>query len=313
MSVILAGGTGFIGRTVAKVLNRNGYEVICITRDTGHGIVPHQSPHYDSVITWSRLVASGLPADCKAVINLCGENIMKLNRRWTPLYKEAVMSSRVDSTKKLRDLILDARVKPKAFITASGVGFYPPSATAAYDEYSAGGRHDFLAHVTVKWEEASRLPASAGCRTVNLRTGAVLGRHGGVIKNLYWPFFFGLGGPVGRGNQPFPWIHIEDIAHLYLYAMENDKCTGVYNAVSPHIITNADFTRAFASALHRPACLPTPPFVLNALLGEERAKILTHGQIVHPKRLLDAGYKFIYPDINEACCDVVAPPDADDL
>lgn len=131
--------------------------------------------------------------------------------------------------------------------------------------------------------------------------GVVLGRHGGMIKQLYWPFFFGLGGPVSAGQQFLPWIHIHDIARLFLFAIENESVEGVLNGVAPDIITNKQFAQAFGRSLWKPAFFPLPAFVCEILLGAERAKMLTQGQKVIPKRTMEFGFHYDYPDISSAC------------
>ena len=131
--------------------------------------------------------------------------------------------------------------------------------------------------------------------------GVVLGRRGGMIEQLYWPFFFGLGGPVASGQQYLPWIHLHDIVRLFLFAIENKPVEGVLNGVAPNIITSSQFAKAFGRSLWRPAFLPLPEFAANILLGNERAKMLTCGQKVIPKRTLELGFSYNYPTISEAC------------
>lgn len=134
-----------------------------------------------------------------------------------------------------------------------------------------------------------------------LLSGVVLGREGGMIQQLYVPFFMGFGGPVGSGEQAMPWIHIHDIIGIFMHAIETENVTGVINGVAPQIITNRDFATAFGRAMWRPSFVPLPSFVVNMMFGEERAKIMTEGQKVVPKKALDTGYTFKFPDINAAC------------
>jgi len=143
-----------------------------------------------------------------------------------------------------------------------------------------------------------------------VRSGIVIGRQGGVIEQMFWPFYFGVGGPVASGQQYFPWIHIHDLISLILYSMENEKVSGVLNGVAPQVITNKEFAKSFGKALWRPAFIPMPSFALNAAFSEERAKIMTEGQKVVPKRTLELGYQFKYSDIDSAvktCTDVAVP------
>ena len=133
--------------------------------------------------------------------------------------------------------------------------------------------------------------------------GAALGREGGTIKSMILPFWLGLGGPINSGKQWFPWIHADDVAGIINHALEHDNVTGVLNAVAPQQCTNAEFTRAFGQALWRPAFLPMPGFVINLMLGSDRASVVNEGAKIVPKRTLEYGYKFLYPDINSACKD----------
>lgn len=131
--------------------------------------------------------------------------------------------------------------------------------------------------------------------------GVVLGRESGMIQQIYLPFFLGLGGRIGSGQQWFPWIHVQDIAGIFAYAIMNDHVTGILNGVAPQTATNLDFTKTFAGELWRPAVFPVPGFVFNWVYGEERAKVILEGQKVIPKRTLELGYKFVYPDLKSAC------------
>lgn len=140
-------------------------------------------------------------------------------------------------------------------------------------------------------------------------SGVVLGRDGGAIQNMYIPFFLGVGGRIGSGKQWLPWIHVGDAAGIYAHAIENDHVSGILNGTSPNPVTNSEFTAAFAKAMWRPAFFPLPEFVVNAVYGPERGKVLLQGQKVMPKRTLESGYKFIFPEIDAACkeCSVFIP------
>lgn len=259
---------------------------------------------------FTELAESGLPVNTVAVVSLAGQNVLNPTRRWTPGFKQNVWASRVNTTRSLADAIIKAPFKPKVFISISGVGIYEPSQTTEYNEGSHGESFDFLSKLCQEWESAAKLPAHLGVRQVIVRSGVILGRNGGMIKQLFLPFYLGLGGPVGRGDQYMPWIHIHDVANLLLFAIENDSVHGVLNGVAPQIVTNRQFARAFGQALWRPALIPIPEFVLNVAFSEERAKIMTEGQKVIPKRTLEYGFHYKYPDINSACKEVakLIPP-----
>ncbi|XP_075524594.1 epimerase family protein SDR39U1 isoform X5 [Dermacentor variabilis] len=184
-------------------------------------------------------------------------------------------------------------------------GYYKPDPVKEYTEESPGGDHDFLAKLCTKWEAAAKLPPEVKCRTVTVRSGVVLGSNGGMVQQLYWPFFLGLGGPVASGTQFMPWVHISDIVGILIHAMSKEGLTGVLNGVAPQIVTNAEFTKEFARAMWRPALFPLPKFVLDLAFSPERATMMTEGQKVIPKRTLESGYKYKFPDVQSACQDVL--------
>ncbi|XP_060535236.1 epimerase family protein SDR39U1 [Cylas formicarius] len=295
-NVLVGGGTGFVGNHLCKVLRNKGYGVNVVSRMPG--------PHH---VSWNEINSTGLPSGTSAVVNLAGQNVMDFRRRWTPGFKQNVFSSRVNTTSALARAIENASVKPKVFVTMSGISGYRPDDDVEYSEDSPIEQFDFFSKLCLNWENAAALdPVSASkCRTVTVRSGVVLGKHGGMIKQLYLPFFLGLGGPVGDGSQYMPWIHIHDLAGLITFALESEHVRGVLNAVAPQVTTNGDFTRAFARALKRPAVIPVPAFVFNLVLGAERAKMVTAGPKVLPKRARALGYEFSYPTVEAACEAVV--------
>ncbi|XP_063236057.1 epimerase family protein SDR39U1 [Bacillus rossius redtenbacheri] len=294
-TVLIGGGSGFIGSALTNLLRAKGYDVIVVSRMPG----PQR-------ISWNDLAESRLPQNVTAVVNLAGQNVLDPTRRWTPGFQQNVWASRVNTTASLAQAIVKAASKPKVFITISGVGIYKPSSSEEYDEDSDLTAFDFLSRLCHKWEEGGQLPAGTGVRQVTVRSGVVLGKYGGMIRQLYVPFYMGLGGPIASGKQFLPWIHIDDMANLLAFAIENDKVQGVLNGVAPQVVTNKEFTDAFAKALWRPAFIPLPEFAVKLAFGEERAKMMTEGQKVIPKRTLEYGFKYEYPDINSALSAVVA-------
>ena len=159
----------------------------------------------------------------------------------------------------------------------------------------------YFTKLVADWEKAATLKPGHPTRNVFVRAGVVLGRSGGLIQQIFPPFFFGGGGRMGSGTQTMPWIHVKDVAGLIVHAVENDSVAGVLNGVAPEVITNQQFVDAFAAALGRPAFFPLPEFVFNLMFGEERAAIVLQGQKVIPKRTLETGYTFRYPTIAAAC------------
>ncbi|UYV67418.1 SDR39U1 [Cordylochernes scorpioides] len=227
---------------------------------------------------------------------MCGCN------RWTPGFKQNVVASRVHTTQALAQLIQKSKhPRPKVFASISGVGFYPPSEDKEYTEQSEGGHGDFLAELCRDWEAAGDLKSVEDVRRVVIRSGVVLGKGGGLINQMYWPFFFGLGGPVGPGHQYLPWIHLEDLTSLFAFAISQPQVAGVLNGVAPEVVTSRQFAKTLGKAMCRPALLPMPARVMDLLLHPERASMVTKGQKVLPSRTLELGFKFQYPELLEAC------------
>lgn len=192
-------------------------------------------------ISWHDLQSNGLPKNTKAVINLAGQNIMDFKQRWTAGFRQNVYNSRINTTKALAKAIAQAKEKPSVFVSMSGVGVYKPDGDVEYTEESKVESFDFFSKLCLEWEKASRL-APDDCRIVNIRSGVVLGREGGMIGHLYLPFFLGLGGPVGDGHQYLPWIHINDLTKLIIFAVQTPTVSGILNGVAPKPATNKQFT-----------------------------------------------------------------------
>jgi len=254
-------------------------------------------------LTWKDLEADGLPSGTVGVVNTAGQNVLDPLRRWSDKLQKELYESRVMTNKVLAKAIEQARVPPLAFVSMSGVAFYPPSTegSSPHTEESPGGDHDFMARLARDWEKAAVLPTSVETRCVQLRSGVVLGRTGGMVQQTILPFFFGLGGRMGSGQQAMPWIHVKDLADLTVHCLESPNCSGVYNAVAPEVVTNNQFVKAFAGALNRPAIFPAPEFVFNLIFGKERASIVTQSQVVQPVRTLQSGFEYQFPTIGEAC------------
>lgn len=193
-------------------------------------------------ISWHDIQNVGIPEETKAVVNLAGQNVLDLKQRWNAGFKQNVWNSRVNTTAALAKAILKTPKKPEVFVTMSGVGIYRPCGDKEYTEETRNEEYDFLSKLCHEWEAAAKMPSDSDVRQVTIRSGVVLGRHGGMIKQLYLPFYLGLGGPILPGNQYLPWIHISDLTRLILFAIENDKIKGVLNGVAPQTITNKIFS-----------------------------------------------------------------------
>jgi uncharacterized protein (TIGR01777 family) len=280
MRVTVLGASGFIGRRLVAALRARGDVVVELSL---------RDPE----------AAAAASAGSDAVVNLAGAPI---SVRWTPAIKEALKSSRVDLPRRYLAALAGVAERPKAYVSASAVGYYGTSRSATFVETSPPG-DDFLAGVCVAWEAEADTAATLGMRVAKLRTGLVLGSDGGALAMLFPVFRLGLGGPVGDGGQWYSWIHADDAVGIILHAI--DGVEGVLNAVAPKPVTNRDFSRALGRVVHRPAFLPTPAFATGLMLGEG-AIIVNEGQRVLPQRTLATGYVFRHPDLAEALSSLLA-------
>jgi uncharacterized protein (TIGR01777 family) len=242
------------------------------------------------------------------VFNLAGESVAA--GRWTKKRKARIHDSRVHGTRNLVDAItrLPSANRPKAFVSASAVGYYGSRGEETLTEDSDPG-DDFLAQVCTSWECEARRAADQGVRACMMRIGIVLGPNGGALAKMLTPFKLGLGGRLGSGRQWMPWIHVEDLAGLFLHAAQLDAIQGPVNAVAPGIVRNREFTKALARELHRPAFLPAPYFGLRLMFGEF-AKVLFASQKVEPRVALHSGFEFRFPQLPEALHAALLPSEA---
>jgi uncharacterized protein len=312
MRVVLAGGSGFLGRALASTLASGGHDVAILTRQaTASSSVRPIGPI--RFIPW-RPDADGAPGQigqdvvqalsgADAIVNLAGAGIA--DRRWTAARKHELRRSRLDATRHLIAAVRLATPRPKVFVQGSAIGYYGATGDAPLDEASPAGS-DLLGTLGVDWEAEGRAAEALGCRVVCLRTGIVLARHGGALKKMWLPFQLGLGGPIASGRQYMSWIHLDDWVAMVIWAIETAAVTGALNATAPSPVTNAEFSRAFGAALHRPAVLPLPGFALRLVIGEMADAALINGQRVLPARAVAMGFRFRYSDINAALKAAVA-------
>ncbi|XP_063074544.1 epimerase family protein SDR39U1 [Engraulis encrasicolus] len=300
MRVLIGGGTGFVGRELTKLLRQKGHEVTVISRQAGPG-----------KITWADVESGGLPP-CDGAVNLAGENIMNPLRWWNDSYKSDLFSSRVGTTKTLAQAIASSPSPPHTWVLVSGVACYRPSQATQYTEETEWTPFDLLSRLVKEWEGAAKLPdeIAKNTRQVVVRPGAVLGRDGGAMAQMLTPFWFGVGGPLGSGRQPFPWIHVSDLAGIIAHALDPSTQLPadqpvVLNGVAPAQVTNYEFTKELGRIMRRPTIIPVPGFALDVMLGTERAVILTQGQKVVPKRTLETGFSYQFSDISSALRQIV--------
>jgi len=295
MNIVIAGGTGFLGRPLTESFVRDGHDVIVLTRGSasvaaGARAVPW-TPNGESG-AWAAAVDG---AD--VVVNLAGESIA--GRRWTAAHKQRILDSRVDATRSLAAAIRGAAVPPSVFVSGSAVGYYGPLGGEPVTEEHAAGS-DFLADVCRRWEEEAARAASARTRVICIRTGIVLERDGGALPQMLPPFRFGAGGPVGSGRQYWPWIHRDDWTALVRWTIATPGITGAINATAPRPVTNKAFAQALGRAMHRPAFMPAPAFALRLLLGEMADALLLSGQNAVPAKAERSGFGFSYNTVDTA-------------
>lgn len=288
MKVVIAGGSGFIGRPLVRALLARAADVAVLSRDPatvrdGRGV------------GWAVVGEAVREAD--AIVNLAGENVG--GGRWTAARRRRILQSRLEATGKLVDALRAAPERPRTFVSASAVGFYGLHGDETLDESAASGG-GFLAEVTRQWEAAAR-EGEAFARLAILRFGVVLAaENGGALAKMMLPFRFGAGGPVGNGRQWMSWIDRDDVVRMILWALDNEAVRGVYNATSPEPVRNRDFARALGRAMHRPAILPAPAFALRLLFGDMANEVLLGGQRVLPARAAREGFVFEYPNLDRA-------------
>lgn len=299
MSVLVTGGTGWIGRHLLKhldsprIVSRNASRA---SKQTG--------------LATSQIVECDLGAKTidrkqmgkhRAVVNLMGDSIA--DGRWTAVKKKRIRDSRITATRNLVQSLMDADSLPDVVVSASATGYYGECGDEVVTESRSPG-HDFLSEVCADWEEAVQPLAVAGVRVCRLRIGLVIGQGGGAMQKTLPPFRLGLGGRLGSGQHWMPWVHLDDLVGMIHFLLDNRECHGAFNGSSPNPVRNSDFTRALGEALKRPAILPVPSIALRVLFGEF-AKYLCVSQRVVPQALESAGFQFRFPDIGPALQQVI--------
>jgi uncharacterized protein len=291
MRVVITGGSGLIGGALARELGGAGHDVVVLSRSPkAEGGAPGvRAVQWDgrTPVGWSSL----LDGDT-AIVHLAGESIA--SGRWTADKKRRIRESRVVSGQAVLQAIREAAAKPKILLQGSAVGYYGPRGDEVIREDAAPGS-DYLADVCKEWEASTAAAEALGVRRALLRTGVVLAREGGALPKMSLPFKMMAGGPLGDGRQWFPWIHLEDEVGAIRFLLEREDARGPFNLTAPNPLTNRDFTKVLARALHRPGIMPAPSFALRLALGE-MADMLLNGQRVVPSRLLELGYTFRHPE-----------------
>lgn len=302
MKIVIAGGSGFIGRALCETLQLDGHQIIMLSRrpEAVRGRM-----HPGILVTMWNGQTRGDWEDAlhgaDAVVNLAGEPIA--DARWTDRRKHILRESRIKTTCRLVEALANLPNRPHIFINASAVGYYGPRGSVPLDESASPGS-DFLAQLCIEWEQTARQAESLSMRVVRLRIGMVLGPDGGALPRMLLPFRLFLGGPIGSGDQWVSWIHRHDLIGLIRWALTHPTVQGPVNGVAPEPVTMREFSRTVGTVLHRPSWLPVPAFILRAGLGELATLLLT-GQHVQPTVALRGGYSFTYPTLESALREIL--------
>jgi uncharacterized protein len=297
MKIMLAGGTGFLGRPLAAALAAEGHEVVILTR----GGAARSAAGGPRFLSWTPDGTAGDWAreldGADAVVNLAGEPIAA--RRWSADQKQRILDSRVKATRSLAAAIGRSTRPPAVLVSGSAVGYYGPLGDQVATEETPAGS-DFLARVCIEWEAEAQRAASNRTRIVCLRTGLVLEKDGGALPKMLPPFKLFAGGPVGSGRQYWPWIHRADWIGLVRFALATDACAGAVNATAPNPVPNAVFARSLGRVLGRPAVMPAPAFALRLMLGDMADALLLSGQRAVPASAQRHGFTFRFPLLDDA-------------
>jgi uncharacterized protein len=300
LRILITGATGFIGQPLCRHLADGGHEVATVSRDpiaASARLGPGITAHGGIAAAWA--ACTGIPYD--AVINLAGAPIAE--GRWTPERKRILYTSRINLTRELVEMIRRTPAKPAVLISASASGYYGDAGDRELDESAPAGG-GFLAELCRDWEQTALAAGAAGVRVCIVRLGLVLGPGGGLLARLAPLFRAGLGGRLGSGRQWMPWIHQRDVIGLIVHLLRRDDLAGAFNVSAPKPVTNAEFTRALARAVHRPALMPVPAAALRVALGE-MGGMLTASQRMVARRALESGYEFAFRELTGALGDGV--------
>ena len=299
MNITLTGATGFLGSRLFETMLNFGQSLRLLGRHA-----PANLGADARFFEW-KSASEEPPAaafdDTDVVIHLAGEPVAQ---RWTPEVKKRMRDSRIDSTRQIVNALSTQSRRPQVLVNASATGIYGSRGDEILGEESEPG-YDFLARLTIDWEQAAMLAESLGIRVVLIRTGLVLGRDGGMMARMLPPFRAGIGGRLGNGKQWMPWIHWDDWINLVLFAIQNPAVRGPINATAPNPVTNSEFTRELGKAVHRPAILPVPGFVLKIAMGEVAGAILASARAI-PKVALSTGFQFQFSQLRPALENLLA-------
>ena len=291
MNILIAGGTGLIGKALEKQFCQAGHQVWILSR---------QKSQRDNYIFWQpsqKIIELDTDLKIDTVINLAGESIA--DHRWNQTVKKSIWASRIQATELLAATILTMKHPPKVFLSSSAIGIYGNTGETIVDEHSLAG-NDFLAELALAWEHAAKTTDPSPIRSVQLRSGVVLSPKGGVLAQMLLPFKLGLGGPFSHGNQYMSCISLHEIVNAIEFIIQTESIKGPVNLVAPETITNRQFTTTLASLLNRPAFFTIPAIIARLAFGEMADALLLSSSRVKPQVLIDHGYQFIDKDLRQA-------------
>lgn len=295
--VVISGGTGLLGKHVCQLLLKHKYEPLLLTRNINTAL-PYKQFLWNPKL---QRIDEQVFENVYAIIHLAGTGVA--DQRWTKAYKNEIVNSRVQSARLIIQTLQEKKINIHAFISASAVGYYGSHPNKTFTETDAPAR-DFLGQTCVQWEATADEAASVAQHVAKLRIGIVLAKEGGAFKKIYQPMRYGIAGIFGSGHQFYPWIHIDDVANMFVYTLEQNL-QGVYNAVAPQHNTFHDIIRAIElSAKRKTLHLPAPKFMLKLALGEF-AETLYASQKVSSQKITDAGFRFTNPQLNEAVASLI--------
>lgn len=290
MRIAITGSTGMVGTRLTESFSEEGHHVLRLVRKSGRS--------EPGTVYWEpekgEIDAEALEGT-DVFIHLAGKSI---NGRWTKKRKQEILFSRTKGTRLVAETLAALKRPPRVLLAASGVGMTHEDVREVDESGSVGT--GFLSGVIKEWEETTIPAEKAGIRVVNMRFGMVLSPRGGALKQMLPAFKLGLGGRLGHGRQGVSWVALEEIPHVVRFLIDREEVSGPVNVVSPHPVSNAEFIQAFGRALRRPVLIPMPAFALKLIFGEMGEELLLKGNRAIPKKLLDAGYTFRYPDLEPA-------------
>lgn len=292
MKIAITGGTGLVGQALSSHLIQAGHQVFILTRDSSesHSI----NPKY---VQW--LNSGDRPENelegLDAIVNLAGATI---NSKWTDEYKRKIVDSRLQATSEVKRIIEELPTKPSVLVNASAVGYYGTSLSKEFTEQSIKGS-DFLADTVHLWEASASEIQDMGVRPVLCRFGVILDKNAGALPRMILPYKLFAGGKIGTGKQWLSWIHIEDVVRGIIFVIENTNVNGPVNFTAPSPVTMEQFGETLSKVLNRPHWMPVPSFALKILLGEMSILVL-EGQRAMPEKLINAGFTFRYPELEDA-------------